>query len=98
MGGERGRISGRWRVGCPAGAHPVPQADLDYKSRRRGCLRIGAVDIPKPYVLLTNRHYPQKRFDYAVRALAKNRDLVLVVTGARTAYTQQMEALARRLG
>ncbi len=92
------RVYKRPMIPCPAGSHPVPAEEIDLKVRMTGELHVGNFFIPKPYVLLTNRHYPQKRFDYAVKALPSLPDAVLVVTGARTGYTAEMEALAAKLG
>ncbi len=98
MSGVLERIYGRRMLSCPAGAHPVPASELDYANRTVGSLRVGRLQIPKPYVLLTNRHYPQKRFDHALRALARIPEATLVLTGAPTAYTRDVEELACRLG
>src|SRR5437588_2172611 len=92
------RIYGRSTIACPAGAHPAPESDLDYPGRLKGALKLGARRIEKPYVLLTNRHYPQKRFDHAVRALAAQPCMRLVVPGAATPYTDEVKELAAKLG
>jgi len=92
------RVYRRRMIVCPAGSHPVGSEHLNLKGRLTGELHLGERVIPKPYILLTNRHYPQKRFDYAVKSLPSFPDAVLVVTGARTHYTAEMEALAAKLG
>ena len=98
MAGVLESMYGRQMLSCPAGAHPVPASELDYSKRISGTLRVGRLNIPKPYVLLTNRHYPQKRFDHALRALACVPEATLVLTGAPTDYTADVEELACRLG
>jgi glycosyltransferase involved in cell wall biosynthesis len=58
--------------------------------------------VRKPFVLLTNRHYPQKRFDVAIAALRRpelaERGVELVITGQETAYTGQLRALVTKMG
>src|SRR5713226_488090 len=58
----------REAVDCPAGCHVESSGfPLQVKSRFSGGLTINGYPIRRPYVLLTNRHYPQKRFDLAYR-------------------------------
>ncbi len=92
------RVYKRSMISCPAGSYPVAEAEIDFQRRTQGELRLGDLRIPKPFVLLTNRHYPQKRFDYAVRAMTAVPRATLVITGARTSYTGSVQALARQLG
>jgi glycosyltransferase involved in cell wall biosynthesis len=86
---------------CPAGCHPQKKLP-NFQKRWRGKLRINHKAISKPYILVTNRHFPQKRFDYAIRVLAKIKkefpQVSLVITGAPTAYTQELRDLVRKLG
>src|SRR3989338_2399484 len=67
-----------------------------------GSIAVNGSSIPKPYVLLTNRHYPQKRFDLVIRAMERlstvGIDVPLVVTGGATDYTSELIALRDRLG
>src|SRR5207249_1519313 len=61
-------------VDCPAGCHVAPSGfPLPVEARFSGGLTINGYPIRRPYVLLTNRHYPQKRFDLAIRAMAEVR-------------------------
>jgi len=52
-------------------------------------------------VLLTNRHYPQKRFDLAIRAMAEVRKqhprVQLVIPGPATSHTDSLKALVAEL-
>jgi glycosyltransferase involved in cell wall biosynthesis len=91
------RIYGRVAEPCPAGtdAAGLSGPSID---RHRGELRLGEQAIPKPYVLLTNRHFEVKRFDYAIRAMTLAPKAHLVVTGAFTPYTDEMRRLAQRVG
>lgn len=91
------RIYGRVPVPCPAGSHAVPESGL-HADRRRGVVQIGDLVIPKPFVLVTNRHFAVKRFDYAISAIREVPEAHLVVTGAPTAYTKTMRTLAARTG
>ena len=57
--------------------------------------------IPRPYILLTNRHSPMKRFEYAIWAmkwiLRQNGKVTLVITGQETEYTDQLRYLVSGL-
>jgi glycosyltransferase involved in cell wall biosynthesis len=91
------RIYGRAAEPCPAGTEAAPRP-IEPPQRHRGEIHVHQRTIPKPYVLLTNRHFEVKRFDYAIRALTASQHAHLVVTGAFTAYTEQMRRLAEDLG
>ena len=89
-------------VDCPAGCHvaaggfPKP---LD--ARFSGGMTINGYPIRRPYVLLTNRHYPQKRFDLAIRAMGEVRKqhprVQLVIPGPATSHTASLQALVKDL-
>src|SRR5438105_3031262 len=98
MASVLGHIYRRRMVPSPAGAYPVSAAELDGARLRPGTVELAGLRIPRPYVLLTNRHYPQKRFDFAVRAVGSIPGAVLVITVAPTAYTSAVRALAEELG
>ncbi|MCH8877363.1 MAG: glycosyltransferase family 4 protein [Chloroflexi bacterium] len=89
-------------VECPAGCHPIPERELNYGPRWRGEISVNCRDIPKPYILLTNRHSPMKRFEYALWALKEIRRstkaVSLVITGQETEYTDQLRYLVEGLG
>jgi glycosyltransferase involved in cell wall biosynthesis len=74
---------------------------LPVKSRFSGGLTINGYPIRRPYVLLTNRHYPQKRFDLAIRAIQEVRKRLpkvqLVIPGPSTSHTAALKALAAEL-
>jgi glycosyltransferase involved in cell wall biosynthesis len=90
-------IYGRPAVPCPAGSHAVPPAEL-HADGGSAQLRVGELVIPKPFVLVTNRHFEVKRFDFAIRAIAAVPAAHLVVTGAPTTYTKAMKSLAEEMG
>jgi glycosyltransferase involved in cell wall biosynthesis/uncharacterized membrane protein YbhN (UPF0104 family) len=90
-------------IDCPAGCHVASSGfPLPIESRFSGGLTINGYPIRRPYVLLTNRHYPQKRFDLAIRAMAEVRKshprAQLVVPGPFTAHTASLQALVAELG
>jgi glycosyltransferase involved in cell wall biosynthesis/uncharacterized membrane protein YbhN (UPF0104 family) len=98
MAGVLERVYGRTMISCPAGSHPAPAAGRNGSGPRTGEVSIGPLRIREPYVLVTNRHYPQKRFDYALRALTSLPGATLVITGAPTAYTASVKGLIDELG
>lgn len=76
---------------CPAGSI------VDYKSevdRWAGELRIRNFQVKKPYFLITNRHFPQKKFEFAIEAMDKL-NARLVITGNRTDYTNKLEKIIK---
>jgi len=94
------RTYGVKTISCPAAAYPTTRR-LNYANRYKGTLKVGDRIITKPYVLLTNRHYPQKKLEYAITALPtvlkKFPGLSLVITGRETDYTQDLKSLVRQL-
>jgi glycosyltransferase 2 family protein len=93
----------REAVDCPAGCHVAPSGfPLPVESRFSGGLTINGYPIRRPYVLLTNRHYPQKRFDLAIRAMAEVRKrhprAQLVIPGPATSHTSTLRALVTEMG
>src|SRR5437016_5643085 len=93
----------RKAIDCPAGCHVATSGfPLPVEARFGGGLTINGYPIRRPYVLLTNRHYPQKRFDLAIRAMALVREkhprLQLVIPGPATAHTAELHALVKELG
>jgi glycosyltransferase involved in cell wall biosynthesis/uncharacterized membrane protein YbhN (UPF0104 family) len=102
IGGVITGVYGREVVDCPAGCHvragfPLPLAD-----RFCGETSVNGRHVRRPYVLLTNRHEPQKRFDLAIRAMAvvaeRHPGVSLVVPGPATAHTPELWRLASELG
>ncbi len=93
----------RAAVDCPAGCHVAAAGfPLPVEARFSGGLTIKGYPIRRPYVLLTNRHYPQKRFDLAIRAMAAVRKrhprAQLVIPGPATTHTAWLQALTGELG
>ena len=93
----------RAAIDCPAGCHVAATGfPLPAESRFGGGLTINGYPIRRPYVLLTNRHYPQKRFDLAIRAVLEVRKsqprTQLVIPGPPTSHTDSLKTLVRELG
>jgi glycosyltransferase involved in cell wall biosynthesis len=89
-------------VDCPAGCHVAASGfPLSRESRFAGGLTINGYPIRRPYVLLTNRHYPQKRFDLAIRAIeevrARHPKVQLVIPGPATSHTATLHDLTAQL-
>jgi glycosyltransferase 2 family protein len=89
-------------VDCPAGCHVSASGfPLPREARFAGGLTINGYPIRRPYVLLTNRHYPQKRFDLAIRAMQEVRKrhpkVQLVIPGPATSHTAVLKTLTSEL-
>ncbi|MFI5287691.1 MAG: glycosyltransferase, partial [Candidatus Dormibacteria bacterium] len=92
----------RQAVDCPAGCHVAASGfPLPVDARFTGGLTINGYPIRRPYILLTNRHYPQKRFDLAIRAMAEVRNhhsrVQLVIPGPATSHTDSLKELVSEL-
>jgi glycosyltransferase involved in cell wall biosynthesis len=89
---------------CPAGCNPRPRGELASSPLEayRGSFEINGFTVKKPYILITNRHEPQKKFEYVIEALALTRvfapEASLVIPGPFTAHTPKLAALATKLG
>lgn len=92
---------GSWRS-CPAATTPLEREPVDQRDRTSGVAKIGRRVIERPFVLLTNRHYPQKRFEdmFPVIAAIRRRypSATLVITGSDTPYTDVLRRQADSLG
>jgi len=97
-------IYGRDMVLCPAGCHPQSARllRLSPESAFEGAFKLGDQVIEKPFVLITNRHEPQKKFEYVIEAMASIKPLIpgamLVIPGPFTTHTPKLRGLARALG
>jgi glycosyltransferase involved in cell wall biosynthesis len=94
---------------CPAGAYVQPFSLLRVNPHTayKGRFVIGnkegkKFDMVKPYILITNRHQPQKRFDLGLYAFEKIvklfPELKLVIPGPFTDETGKLKKLASELG
>jgi glycosyltransferase involved in cell wall biosynthesis len=97
-------IYGREMVLCPAGCHPQSSRllRLNPHTAYEGAFKLGETIIDKPFVLITNRHEPQKKFEYVIEAISKIGSDVpaatLVIPGPFTPHTPKLIALAEELG
>lgn len=93
------KIYGKDFVDCPAGANPFELTDikLEEKTYYEGNFNLAGHELKKPYILLTNRHYPQKKFEYALEALRfvvkECPEASLAISGAYTDYTDKLKKL-----
>lgn len=94
------KIYGRKGVVCPAGTHPEERLDRDnYRKRFKGSLKVNGCYIKKPYVLVTNRHFRHKKFEYVLQVLLQmKKRRRFVITGEKNRYTRSLEKLARKKG
>jgi len=92
----------RGRINCPAGAHPSGRDVICRKGRYRPRLKDENAFVTNPYLLITNRHFPQKRFDFGLQALkllsCDFPNLGLIITGEATSYTRELCCLEKSLG
>lgn len=87
----------RVKIGCcPAGAGSVSKR-VTVTARRTGNLRVQKSLIKKPYLLITNRHVSQKKFEYGLITLSslllELPELSLVITGVENGYTEILRKL-----
>jgi glycosyltransferase involved in cell wall biosynthesis len=91
-------------IDTPAGANFVEfeKINSDINKIYGGKIKIGKHLIPKPYALITNRHDPQKRFDYVIRAMSlvlkKFPKASLIIPGPFTEHTKHLMKLVKELG
>lgn len=95
------QIYGKDFIDCPAGADPfqLENFKIEKKTYYQGPAQVNGYQLQKPYILLTNRHYPQKKFEYAIEALktiVKETEANLVITGAFTDYTRMLLELVKK--
>ncbi len=86
-------------IDCPGGANAVSQ--IDHSDRLEGELVVNSLKIKKPYILLTSRHEPWKKFDWAIKVIKivskRHRDVKLVIPGIETALTPVLKLLVNSL-
>jgi len=88
---------------CPGGAYPQAWASLKLNPENafEGEFEMNGFKITKPYVLITNRHEPQKRFEYVISAMEKVvkkvPGAILVIPGPFTSHTPKLINLSKRL-
>lgn len=87
-------------ISCPAGANLVSNP-VTITARQNGTLSINKLIVKKPYLLITNRHASQKKFEYGIMILpsllVEFPNLSLVITGAKTYYTETLQRLIEEM-
>lgn len=88
-------------LNCPAGANYLTKS-MSIKNKKQGKLKVNGFILSKPYILMTNRHVWQKRFEYGLTAfsglMSQNSKYSLVISGSSTAYTDELKTEIKRLG
>jgi glycosyltransferase involved in cell wall biosynthesis len=90
---------------CPGGVYLQPKKKISnntfqgsFKVKSNGCYHL----ITKPYLLIANRHEPQKRFESVIQALSwvleEYPHASLVIPGSFTLWTPKLIALTKKLG
>jgi glycosyltransferase involved in cell wall biosynthesis len=103
------KIYSRNVIDCPAGAYPKAFSFLRLNPHTAYEGQFGIKNIAgktfkieKPYVLITNRHDPQKRFEYVILAFVKVLAHVpyssLIIPGPATSHTPNLVKMAKKLG
>ena len=103
IGGVIENVYAKSTVDAPAGAYAYAESKLHLNPHTAfsGEIKVAGKTIKKPYALTTNRHDPQKRFDYVISAmekvLKKYPRAKLVIPGPFTAHTKKLIKLAENL-
>jgi len=85
---------------CPAGSH-LETKPLSFNRRKKGLVKVNGNKIIKAFILLTNRHFPQKRFEYAISSLPAILEKIpvqLVITGEEMEYTSFLNKFVKQMG
>jgi len=96
IGSQVRRIYGIPATVCPPGVDMEKFVPAENKSD----VTIGGVKIKAPFILSTNRHYPQKGMEFVIEIMPtvlKECDVNLVLTGDFTNYTPRLMQLAKSL-
>ncbi len=78
-----------------------PGAKWDYKmsflkQNKQNSITINNNTYPTPYICLTNRHFPQKKFEYAIEAIRHlDHKIPVLIAGKETYYTQSLKKLVQ---
>jgi len=92
---------GGWR-NCPAASAPLERSPVAVSARSGDSVRVNGILVRAPFILLTNRHYPQKRFEDMFPVLERvrrtNPGVTLVITGAETQYTDRLRTKVAERG
>lgn len=104
IGREFGRIYQVPWLGCPSGAPYIKEEGKIIKNNRvfEGEVDVGGIKIKKPFILYVGRHEVWKRIDLAIKSMVKTvkrfPDVRLVIRGPFSSHTEDLKALAKKLG
>jgi len=102
IGGVIENVYSKTCLDVPAGSHSSPISELKIDQAYEGSILVSGKRIRKPYALITNRHDPQKRFDYVISALKivlrTYQKAKLIIPGQFTDNTKELLRLTRKLG
>lgn len=91
-------------INTPAGAYSysLEKLFLNPHTAYKGKIKVAGKVINKPFLLITNRHDPQKRFDFVISAMShvskEFKNVSLVIPGPFTKHTKQLNKQAKDLG
>ncbi len=91
------QIYSKTPVNCPSGASCYASQPLKKStSQNNSSFAFHSQHIPKPYMLISNRHFPHKKFEYALEILDRLEEKIpLVIVGKETEYTVQLQSLVK---
>jgi glycosyltransferase involved in cell wall biosynthesis len=89
-------VYGRKPIVCPAGAdlHSSIKDRYEQNVKSNQIYDFNNYKIKKPYIFLSNRHFPHKKFEYALEVLdSMQKKVDLVISGEPTEYTTELKKL-----
>ena len=95
------KIYHREIINAPSGANNIPRNEIEQVNRWKGSIKIDRNDINKPYIILTNRTMPKKKFEYIIESLPvirkKIAKVTVIIAGGKNKYTQSLIERAKKL-
>jgi glycosyltransferase involved in cell wall biosynthesis len=85
-----GQIYSRIPIVNPAGTQYSSQKTINSET-----FTFRNTQFSKPFLLMSNRHFPHKKFEYAIEALSqlKDENINLLISGEPTYYTQELKKI-----
>lgn len=95
-------VNGNYIGGVIENVYSRPVTDAPAGSNLHELTPLAGSYARNPYLLITNRHDPQKRFDYVIsvmpKLVKKSKKLKLIIPGPFTEHTKNLRKLAKKLG